>query len=360
MPAQSPGRAKKPTLRDVATRAGVSLSTASLVYSGRGPVSAATSLRVRAAAAELAYAGPDPIASSLRHGRSGTVGVVVEGRLGDAFGDPFALAVLDGLARELDTLPAALLMLPRTPGDDERLLAQLGAAAVDAIVFALCGPRNDPAVALLASRGIPMIAAGAPVDPRVPQLLVADRAASKELARLLRELGHRRVGHVTLPLSPDAQTGVVTAAQVHDADYPDSAERAIGVLEIFPDAQIVQSAQGDVGHGEQAARLLLDRPVAERPTAIIAQSDLLAAGVLRVAAELGIEVPAQLSVTGFDGLDLPWLDTELTTVVQDGIGKGRELGAMVAHALAGESVANRPFPTHLRLGATTARPPAGT
>ena len=147
---------------------------------------------------------------------------------------------------------------------------------------------------------------------------------------------------------------------MHDADYPDSAERAIGVLDIFPDAQIVQSAQGDVGHGEQAARLLLDRPVAERPTAIIAQSDLLAAGVLRVAAELGIDVPAQLSVTGFDGLDLPWLDTELTTVVQDGIGKGRELGAMVAHALAGESVANRPFPTHLRLGATTARPPAGT
>lgn len=82
--------------------------------------------------------------------------------------------------------------------------------------------------------------------------------------------------------------------------------------------------------------------------------------MLRVAAELGIDVPAQLSVTGFDGLDLPWLDTELTTVVQDGIGKGRELGAMVAHALAGESVANRPFPTHLRLGATTARPPAGT
>ena len=178
MPAQSPGRAKKPTLRDVATRAGVSLSTASLVYSGRGPVSAATSLRVRAAAAELAYAGPDPIASSLRHGRSGTVGVVVEGRLGDAFGDPFALAVLDGLARQLDTLPAALLMLPRTPGDDERLLAQLGAAAVDAIVFALCGPRNDPAVALLASRGIPMIAAGAPVDPRVPQ--TADRGPRRQ------------------------------------------------------------------------------------------------------------------------------------------------------------------------------------
>lgn len=164
---------------------------------------------------------PDPtpcllIASrSQRHGRGGC-----RGPARDAFGDPFALAVLDGLARELDTLPAALLMLPRTPGDDERLLAQLGAAAVGAIVFALCGPRNDPAVALLASRGIPMIAAGAPVDPRVPQLLIADRAASSELARLLRDLGHRRVGHVTLPLSPDAQTGLARALRCTTPTIP--------------------------------------------------------------------------------------------------------------------------------------------
>ncbi|HNQ06194.1 MAG TPA: LacI family DNA-binding transcriptional regulator [Tetrasphaera sp.] len=355
--AGQPGRAKRPTLRDVADLAGVSLSTASLVFSGRGPVSDATAARVRAAAQELAYAGPNPLASSLRQGRTGTVGVVVEGRLGDAFGDPFALTVLDGLARELDAIPAALLLLPREPGDDSRLLAQLGAAAVDAVVFALCGPRDDPAVDLLAGRGIPMIAAGAPVDPRVPQLLVAERAASADVARLLVGLGHTRIGHITLPLAPRVPTGPVAPAQVALASYPDGAARALGVLDVAPDARVVQTTMADVASGEQAARLLLGVPAHERPTAIIAQSDVLAAGVLRVAADLGLRVPEDLSVTGFDGLNLPWVDVRLTTVVQDGQAKGRALGAMVAAALSGASVRTTHFPTHLRLGETTGPPP---
>ena len=87
--------ARRPTLRDVARRAGVSTSTASLVFSGKGPVATATAERVRTAATDLAYAGPDPLASSLRQGRVGTVAVVVEGPLRYAFHDPFALAVLD-------------------------------------------------------------------------------------------------------------------------------------------------------------------------------------------------------------------------------------------------------------------------
>ena len=72
------------TLRDVAERAGVSISTASLVFSGRGPVAPPTAERVRAAATFLGGAGPDPLASSLRQGRAGAVAVNVEERLRDA------------------------------------------------------------------------------------------------------------------------------------------------------------------------------------------------------------------------------------------------------------------------------------
>ena len=74
-------RQARATLRDVADRAGVSTSTASLVFSGKGPVAPETAERVRAAAVQLGYAGPNPLASSLRHGRAGVVGVIVEGRL---------------------------------------------------------------------------------------------------------------------------------------------------------------------------------------------------------------------------------------------------------------------------------------
>ena len=89
----------------------MSISTASLVFSGKGPVASSTAERVQAAATQLAYAGPDPLASSLRQGRAGTVAVIVEERLRDAFRDPFALAVLDGLAQELDAMGTSMLLV---------------------------------------------------------------------------------------------------------------------------------------------------------------------------------------------------------------------------------------------------------
>src|SRR3954468_19849994 len=91
----------RPTLAGVAARAGVSASTASLVFSGAGPVSAATRERVLAAAADLDYAGPDPTARSLRRGRSGVIGIVTEDRLAEAFHDPINLALLDGIGDAL-------------------------------------------------------------------------------------------------------------------------------------------------------------------------------------------------------------------------------------------------------------------
>ncbi len=90
---------RRPTLKDVAARAAVSVSTASLVFSGKGPVADETAERVRAAADELGYAGPDPVASSLRAGRSGVVAVIVDAPLTMALRDPYAVQVLDGLAQ---------------------------------------------------------------------------------------------------------------------------------------------------------------------------------------------------------------------------------------------------------------------
>ncbi|MGN6606526.1 MAG: substrate-binding domain-containing protein, partial [Jatrophihabitans sp.] len=123
------------------------------------------------------------------------------------------------------------------------------------------------------------------------------------------------------------------------------------------DAPMARAAMTGIAEGADAARLLLDVPAGERPTAIVAQSDLLAMGVVRAAADLGLRVPDDLSVTGFDGIELPWFDGTLTTVVQPGEEKGRRLGAMAAAAIAGEPVADQQMPLELRLGTTTAPPP---
>jgi DNA-binding LacI/PurR family transcriptional regulator len=348
---------RRPTLRDVAGRAGVSTSTASLVFSGRGPVAPATADRVRAAACELGFSGPDPLASSLRRGRVGTVAVVVEGPARLAFRDPFALAVLDGLAEELDAADRSLLLVAQPPDDPVRAVTQLATQAVAAAVFPLCGTSENPLVDHLSARGIPMVGSGSPRDPRVHHVLTDEAGAIALTTRHVVDLGHARVAHLSMPLSPGATVRPVGPQDAGQAAYPDAAGRLRGFLDLVgPDAVAVQADELSVEAGERAARLLLDVPATQRPTAVVAQADLLAAGAVRAAASLGLRVPVDVSVTGVDGVDLPWLDHTLTTVLQPGVEKGRRLGRLVRRALAGEEVADEPFPVTLRIGTTTAPP----
>ena len=360
----TPGRQtrspRRPTLRDVARRAGVSTSTASLVFSGKGPVAGSTAERVRAAAADLAYAGPDPLASSLRRGRVGTVAVIVEGPLRYAFHDPFALAVLDGLAEELDAAGRTMLLVAQPLDDPERAVAQLATQAVDAAVFPLCGNRDNPLVEHLLARGVPLVASGAPQHPRVTHVLTDEPGAMGLTTRHVLDLGHRRVGHLSMPLGPGARTGWVTDRDIAGAAYPDAAGRVEGFRSLAGrEAPVVQANDLTVEAGEAAARLLLGLPQEQRPTAVVAQADLLAAGAVRAAEALGLRVPDDLTVTGFDGVELPWLDHVLTTVEQPGAEKGRRMGRVVRRALEGRPVADEAFPVRLRVGTTSAPPPRG-
>ena len=347
---------RRPTLRDVARRAGVSTSTASLVFSGKGPVAQATAQRVRDAASALSYAGPDPLASSLRQGRVGTVAVVVEGPLRYAFHDPFALAILDGLAEELDAAGRSMLLIAQPLDDPERAVAQLATQAVDAAVFPLCGHRDNPVVDHLLARGVPLVGSGAPIHPRV---LTDEFAAMRLTTQHVLDLGHERVAHLSMMLRAHSPTGVVTDAEVATATYPDAVGRLAGFRSLAgPSAPVVQACELTVEAGEAAARLLLDVPAEQRPTAIVAQADLLAAGVVRAAESLGLRVPEDLTVTGFDGVDLPWLGHVLTTLDQPGAEKGRRMGRLVRLALEGRPVADETYPVTLRVGTTSAPPPA--
>ncbi|QIM21290.1 substrate-binding domain-containing protein [Phycicoccus sp. HDW14] len=351
--------ARRPTLRDVAARAGVSTSTASLVFSGKGPVAAATADRVRTAAAELAFSGPDPLATSLRQGRVGTVAVIVEAPLREAFRDPFALAVLDGLADELEAADRTMLLVAQPADDPVRAVGQLSGQAVDAVVFPLCGVRDNPVVEHLAARGVPLVGSGSPDAPGVAHVRTDEEAAIGLTTRHVLGLGHTRLAHVSMALAPGSRTRPLRPGDLDAARYPDSSGRLRGFRALAGEAApVVVTADLTVGSGEEAGRLLLDVPAGRRPTAVVCQSDLLAAGVVRAAWALGLRVPEDVSVTGFDGVELPWLDATLTTVLQPGVEKGHALGRLVRRALDGEPVDDIGFPVSLRVGTTTAPPPA--
>src|SRR6187402_3075186 len=328
--------APRPTLAAVAARAGVSASTASLAFSGSGPVSATTRERVLAAAAELDYAGPDPTAQSLRRGRSGTVALVTEDRLADAFRDPVNLAVLDGIGEAFGDERLGLLVLPLIGPDRPELTA----TAMDAAILLGCNTELAGSVEILRRRRVPIIGIEAPAFEGVIAVDLDNRAASRRTAELVRGLGHRRIGVVTLPMASFVAT-----------------ERLAGAREVFPDVIAMPAAASSVAEGTAAGRALLDTP--ERPTAILAQSDLLAVGVLRAADELGIRVPEDLSVVGFDGVRLDGItDRVLTTMVQPATEKGTAAGLAVLAALAGQAPRTASFRCELRVGTTTAAAPS--
>ncbi|MBB5844871.1 DNA-binding LacI/PurR family transcriptional regulator [Conyzicola lurida] len=338
----------RPNLAAVAALAGVSPSTASLAFSGAGPVSAATKAKVLAAAEQLDYAGPDPRAQSLRRGRSGIVGVVIEDRLADAFRDPMNIAMLDGIADVTGTAGLALLLLTDTGG-----AADIAVAPMDAVVLIGCSTRLDQSVVTLRQRGMPIVAIEAEHMPGVVPIDLDNFEATALGARHLRDLGHERVALVTLPLGPSHDRGPLTPEWEAQSSAFTATERIRGARAVFPDAGGVVAAGSFVEEGEIAGRALLSTP--DRPTAVIAQSDLLAVGVIRAAKALGLRVPEDLSVLGFDGVRVDGL--VLTTLLQPAVDKGRAAGRAILASLAGEPALPASLTSELRLGATTGPAP---
>lgn len=345
--------AVRPTLAAVARGAGVSASTASLAFSGAGPVSPATRERVLAVADELGYGGPDPRARSLRRGRSGIVGAVIESSLSDAFRDPVNVAMLDGLADVTGPADNSLLLLTETSPEQSRLID----APLDAVVLFGCSLRLDESVAVVRRRGMPVVSIEARPMEGVLDIGLDNVEASRTLARHLHDLGHRRVAVVALELGPTRELGRITDERVAAGTTHTALQRLAGVREVFPGAGGVVPAGSWTSEGHRAGMVLLDVPPADRPTAIVAQSDLLASGVIAAAADLGLAVPADLSVVGFDGirLDDPRA-ADLTTMRQPAVEKGRAAGRALLDLLAGVPAESQTFRSVFHPGCTTAPP----
>lgn len=355
-PSTTTGAITRPTLADVAAKAGVSASTASLAFSGSGPVSDATKERVLAAASELGYGGPDPRARSLRQGRSGIVGVVLAERVRAAFLDPVNIQMLDGITEGIAPLGAGLLLLTDL-GEEGGNAVGIESAPVDAVVLIGCSPRVGRSVEVLRRRGIPAVAIEGAVGEDIPEISIDNREATRRGAEYLRELGHTDVAIVTLPFDPARTRGPLTPELEHGSTVDTASERLRGARDVFPDIAGRVAATSSIEEGREAAKVLL-ADEAHRPTAIIAQSDLLAAGVVLAAEELGMSVPGDLSVLGFDGIRVDGLQHDLTTLVQPSVAKGHAAGEAVVSLLRGESPDSQCFTSTLHVGDTTGAPRA--
>ncbi len=328
-------------------------------------MSGATRDKVLAAALELEYAGPDPRGRSLRQGRSGIIGVVIQERVLAAFRDPVMIATLDGIATETTADGRGLLLLTDV---GENAIA-LESVSMDGVILLGCSIRIADSVTLQRRRGIPTVAIGGPFFDGVLTISLDDEQASEAAARHLADLGHREVAIVALPLGASrsgadpapatgypASRGPLTPDLERAGTIQVTVDRLRGARAVFPGSTGVFTAGSYVDEGMIAGRVLLADPD-RRPTAIMAQSDLLAAGVIKAAQELGLQVPRDLSVVGFDGIALDRIvPHDLTTMVQPAAEQGRAAGRAVLHLIDGGTPEPVQFSSSFHLGATTGPP----
>ena len=328
-------RRRRPTLDDVASAVGVSRATVSNAYNRPDQLSAQLRDQVLRAAAELGYAGPDPTARSLATSRTGAIAVLLDTSLSTAFSDPALSLTLDALARVVDPHGHALLLLPGGADGGPPAERVLAAQADIAVAYSLAD--GAPALDSVRARGLPLVVVDQPLLPGVARIGCQDRLGAALAARHLVSLGHRRFGIFAASSRITPGGGPVPVAST--AVFHDTRERLAGYLgELERASVVVQEAGGLSAESAMAgAFALLGRT--PRPTALLCMSDQLALAALAVAGQLGIGVPGELSVVGFD--DSPpasWSSPPLTTIRQDLAAKGRIAGELVLRLLAGASV----------------------
>jgi DNA-binding LacI/PurR family transcriptional regulator len=338
----SPDRTRRPTLDTVALEVGVSRATVSNAYNRPDQLSTELRDRIIATAERLGYPGPDPTARSLATQRSGAVAVMLGQGLSSAFSDPALSIMLDSLAATVDSGERALLLLPGVA--DAGPQPQSVARAQTDVVVAYSLPDNAPALQTVRQRDLPLVVVDQPVIPRTARVEVDDFGGAELAAAHIGELGHRRAGVLGFDLVADGVFGPASPARVESARFRVTRDRVAGYLAGLArfgivDVPIWEARCGDQQLGHEGALWLMARE--PRPTALLCMSDELALGAIRAIRELGMSVPRDVSVIGFD--DTPaarWSDPPLTTVRQDLVEKGRRAGELVLRML------NRASPGH--------------
>jgi DNA-binding LacI/PurR family transcriptional regulator len=337
-------RRGRPTISDVARRAGVSKGTVSFALNGRPGVAEDTRQRILEAARTLGWT-PSHRARALSASRAFAVGLVIA-RPPELLGaDPFFPAFIAGVERTLSDRGQALVLQMVPDSDEEASYRRLAADGRVDGVFLLDLRVDDGRIDLLQQLQMPVVTIARPEVPSdYPALLVDDQPGIAAAVRHLVELGHRRIAHVAGPRH-----------FLHGTVRRLAWERAL--TEAGLPAGIVVESDFSAAGGAQATRTLLDR--VDRPTAIVYANDLMAIAGLSVALEYGINVPGQLSVTGFDNTELTgYVTPPLTSVRTDPFGWGRTAARALLDLIDGRSVGDIPTePAQLVVRASTAPPP---
>jgi LacI family transcriptional regulator len=294
---------KTATLTEVAERAGVSVITASRALRGQIHVAAATREKVLAAASELHYT-PDVVAQTMRGTQSRLLGVFLLGFNSMVFHD-----LLVGIEAEALRVGYELVVVNVAIYDDGRTTGvEMMLKLCDGVIWLL--PNGEHTLMhKLEAGALPSVLVGFCARPvKLPVIVGANYAGSHELVRHLIALGHRKIAFI----GGASHTG---QSRERQRAYED-ALRGAG-LPVRADYVVGGDYEVDSGHA-QARRLLA---LSDRPTAIFCANDEMALGALKAAGELGLNVPADVSIAGYDDVPAASAVTPALTTVREPLGE---------------------------------------
>ncbi|HZP54788.1 LacI family DNA-binding transcriptional regulator, partial [Actinocrinis sp.] len=313
---------RRPTLDEVALRAGVSRSAASRAINNARHVSRATREAVEQAIQELGYV-PNPSARALATQQATAVILAVSHNDPALFADPFFGQIIVGISAALETTDLVLMLaLANSPHGRERVQRVLRSRRADGVML-LSLRGDDPLYRLTEQLGLPVVIGGRPLHGEPAWYVDADNRGGARLAtEHLIALGRRRIATITGEI--DSRAG---------------AERLRGFQETLAvaglDNTLIEYGDFTEESGVRAtARLLAAHPDMD---ALFAASDSMAAGAMRALKAHGRSVPADVAVVGFDDLPIArHTDPPLTSVNQPIQALGREMAKMLIGLMNGE------------------------
>jgi DNA-binding LacI/PurR family transcriptional regulator len=337
---------RRVTLRDVAAELGVSAKTVSNAFTRPDQLSARLRGQVLEAAERMGYPGPDPLAAGLRRGRVGSIGVAYDAELSYAFDDPVVVALLAGVASVAEPAGTGLLLIPGSAPPDRA--TALTRAVVDGIIVNSVAD-DDPVLHAAIARRLPLVVIDQPAPQDLARLSlqqpswvgIDDRAGAAQLAEHLLRLGHQRLAVVSFGLNRAPFRGLVDEESQAASTYAVTRERLAGYRDAvrahgldWAAIPVIEGTISSALEGRVAAAAVLARH--PRPTALLCLSDRVAEGALEAARTMGLQVPDDLSVVGFDDSE-PARRLGITTIRQDHRRKGEFAAQALIDVLGGRT-----------------------
>lgn len=289
-----------PNIKDVAERAGVSISTVSRVLNQSGPASVRTRETVLRAVSEIGFR-PNSMGRSLKTAKSRTIGVLVPSLKNPVFAD-----AVQGIQAAAEQAGYGILLTSSNYSAERETAAVevFLSNRVEGLIVTVADEASSPALDLLRREGVPFVLVFNPaLDPGPSAVTVDNEAAAQALVEELIALGHRRIAMIAGRFDASDRSGLRRAGY----------ERALRSHGIAPGA-IVEVGFDTLDLSAHCAALM-DAP--EAPTAVFCSTDMLAIAAIRGLTTLGLRVPEDMSVAGFDGIAVgEWISPSLATVVQ--------------------------------------------